>query len=148
VLQEEAYGVSGVQQQARQMPTEQGQRHIEGLDLGLRSQVDLASVQQLRQDQAGPDLLVDHSQFGTPQQAQPQVLFEFAKGQFNGTITNDKFCLSRMGRLHLSWWRLPLRARIAVTKDTGYPSDANEMERCHQEGTHEETCVDHPASHG
>ena len=40
-------------------------------------------MQQLRQDQAGPDLLVDHPQFGTPQQGHLQVLFEFAKGQFN-----------------------------------------------------------------
>jgi hypothetical protein len=30
---------------------------------------------------------------------------------FNGLITNDKFCLSRSGRLVLNWWRLPLRLR-------------------------------------
>ena len=65
----------------------------------------------------------------------------------NGTITNDKFCMSRKGRLHLSWWRMPLRARVAVMTDREYPSDANEMECCHQEGTHEETSVEHPASH-
>ena len=77
----------------------------------------------------------------------PQVVFQQAECQFNGTITNDKFCMSRMGRLHLTWWRLPLRARIPVTTQTGYPTDVNEMECCHQEGTHEETEVQHPASH-
>src|SRR3954451_4628424 len=29
----------------------------------------------------------------------------------DGLITNDKFCLSRLGRLTLSWWRYPLRRR-------------------------------------
>ncbi len=54
MLHEEAHRVRGVQQQPRQMPTEQRQGHIEGLDLGLCGQFDLVSVQQLRQDQAGP----------------------------------------------------------------------------------------------
>ena len=40
-------------------------------------------MQQLSQEQAGPHLLVEHAQFGTPQQAQTQVLFEFAKRQFD-----------------------------------------------------------------
>ena len=31
--------------------------------------------------------------------------------RFNGLITNDKFCLTRRGRLALSWWRRPLRLR-------------------------------------
>jgi len=30
---------------------------------------------------------------------------------FNGLITNDKFCLSRQGELQLTWWRRPLRLR-------------------------------------
>src|SRR5260370_3114719 len=65
---------------------------------------------------------------------------------FNGTITNDKFCMSRMGRLQLTWWRLPLRARLPVSNQTGYPTDVNAMECCHQEGTHEETQVQHQPS--
>jgi hypothetical protein len=72
-------------------------------------------------------------------------IFAIFKILFNGTITNDKFCLSRMGRLHLSWWRLPRCARSPTPK-RAYPTDANEMQCCHQEGTHEETAVDHPAS--
>ena len=31
--------------------------------------------------------------------------------EFNGLITNDKFCLSRTGRLTLTWWRRALRLR-------------------------------------
>jgi len=77
----------------------------------------------------------------------PATALAILEGRFNGTITNDKFCLSRMGRLQLTWWRLPLRARLPVTNQTGYPTDVNEMECCHQEGTHEETEVQHPASH-
>ena len=30
---------------------------------------------------------------------------------FNGMITNDKFCMTRQGRLRLSWWRRPIRLR-------------------------------------
>jgi hypothetical protein len=29
----------------------------------------------------------------------------------DGLITNDKFCFSRWGELHLNWWRRPLRLR-------------------------------------
>jgi hypothetical protein len=49
-----------------------------------------------------------------------------------------KFCMSRTGRLRLSWWRLPLSARQAVE----YPSEGTNTERCPQEDTHEETAVD------
>jgi hypothetical protein len=37
--------------------------------------------------------------------------FLVRKEGFNGMITNDKFCLTRWGQLHLSWWRRPLRLR-------------------------------------
>jgi hypothetical protein len=33
------------------------------------------------------------------------------KSNFNGMITNDKFCCIRWGTLPLSWWRRPLRLR-------------------------------------
>jgi hypothetical protein len=73
-------------------------------------------------------------------------IFGVFKVFFNGTITNDKFCMSRIGRLHLSWWRLPRRARLPVPQQTVYPSETNELERCSQEDTHEKTEVHHPAS--
>jgi hypothetical protein len=38
--------------------------------------------------------------------------------KFNGLITNDKFCLSRTGRLALSWWRYPLRRRDPAPEGT------------------------------
>jgi hypothetical protein len=33
------------------------------------------------------------------------------KSNFNGMITNDKFCCTRWSQLQLSWWRRPLRLR-------------------------------------
>ena len=38
-------------------------------------------------------------------------LLEAIEESLNGLITNDKFCLTRRGRLALSWWRRPLRLR-------------------------------------
>jgi hypothetical protein len=38
-------------------------------------------------------------------------LLGISKDKLNGTITNDKFCLTRWGKLQLSWWRRPLRLR-------------------------------------
>ena len=49
--------------------------------------------------------------FGRLELIQKQVLFAKAEEMFNGMITNDKFCLTRWGQLHLSWWRRPLRLR-------------------------------------
>ncbi len=74
-------------------------------------------------------------------------IFGVFKLFLNGTITNDKFCMSRAGRLRLSWWRLPLRAREAVIQAVEYPSEGTNTERCPQEDTHEETAVDRSASH-
>ena len=73
---------------------------------------------------------------------QGQFAFGVAKTQFNGTITNDKFCLSRTGRLRLSWWRLPLSARETVTQAVEYPSEGTNVERCLREETHEETAME------
>src|SRR5437764_13161489 len=78
---------------------------------------------------------------------QIQQLFDAFEEHFNGTITNDKFCLSRTGRLRLSWWRLPLRAREKVTQVVEYPSEGNNLERCLQEDTHEETAMEHSTLH-
>jgi hypothetical protein len=41
----------------------------------------------------------------------------------NGLITNDKFCMSRMGRLKLSWSRYPLRLRGQAMGQPVYPPD-------------------------
>jgi hypothetical protein len=66
----------------------------------------------------------------------------------NGTITNDKFCMSRRGQLHLSWWRLPWQARLPVSQQKVYPSETTELECGSREDTHEKTSVDHPATPG
>ena len=51
-----------------------------------------------------------------------QNALEPLENQLNGTITNDKFCMSRTGRLTLTWWRRPLRSRSAKADEGVYPS--------------------------
>jgi hypothetical protein len=41
---------------------------------------------------------------------------EVREHRLNGLITNDKFCLSRTGRLALTWWRRALRLRDPAPK--------------------------------
>jgi hypothetical protein len=60
------------------------------------------------------------------------------EGALNGLITNDKFCLSRTGRLTLTWSRRPLRLQDHPTGNTAYPSDGS----THRGGTNE-TPVEH-----
>src|SRR5436190_23890789 len=64
----------------------------------------------------------------------------------NGTITNDKFCLSRHVRLHLSHWRLAQRSQQAMTARLSYPCDRDESRLRHRGGSHEETSMDMPPS--
>ena len=45
---------------------------------------------------------------------QAPILFGVTKVKLNGMITNDKFCCTRWGQLHLSWWRRPLRLRCGA----------------------------------
>jgi hypothetical protein len=71
----------------------------------------------------------------------PTHPFEGPEPHLNGTITNDKFCMTRTGWLHLTWWRRPLRSRPAGADVSGYPSD----ETSRRGGTHE-TSVDNPPS--
>jgi hypothetical protein len=41
----------------------------------------------------------------------------------NGLITNDKFCMSRTARLHLSHWRLPRSARQSSSEEVQSPAE-------------------------
>jgi hypothetical protein len=68
-----------------------------------------------------------------------QEMLQRAKVVFNGTITHDKFCMTRTGRLHLTWWRRPLRSRPAGADASGYPCDATSR----RGGIHE-TSMEHP----
>src|SRR6266567_1070106 len=55
-------------------------------------------------------------------------IFDVMQAVFNGTITNDKFCMSRMKQMQ---WK-PARAK---GKDAiKYPSEGNETERFPQAG--------------
>jgi hypothetical protein len=59
----------------------------------------------------------------------------------NGTITNDKFCMSRMRQFQF------LPARKVVTQEVHYPSESNAGERSFQEETDETTAVERSALH-
>jgi len=47
----------------------------------------------------------------TEQMTTAQDALEPAEEEFNGMITNDKFCCTRWDVLPLSWWRRPKRLR-------------------------------------
>ena len=64
---------------------------------------------------------------------------------FNGLITNDKFCLSRTARLHLSWWRLPRSARQRSSEEVQSPVEDHVQEYLPQQETYEKTTMDSPA---
>jgi hypothetical protein len=46
---------------------------------------------------------------------QPSVAAEPSEGPLNGLITNDKFCLTRTGRLRLSWPRARVGLRVPAS---------------------------------
>lgn len=51
-------------------------------------------------------------------------------------ITNDKFCMSRNGKLELSWWRRPLRLRESSANQVLY---THGEKKAHQGGNTYET---------
>jgi len=69
-----------------------------------------------------------------------QMLADLMVGDFNGLITNDKFCLSRPGRLMLSWSRRPRRPRQSDAQADYPPNDI-----AHCGGPHETTLARAPA---
>jgi hypothetical protein len=52
-------------------------------------------------------------------------LFQQAIATLNGLITNDKFCMIRSARLHLTWSRRPLRLQPPAAGESAYPLDEN-----------------------
>jgi hypothetical protein len=62
------------------------------------------------------------------------------KDYLDGLITNDKFCLSRPGRLALSWWRYPLRRRDRDRSRAGTVPDPDGD----RGGAHEAPVADSP----
>jgi hypothetical protein len=76
----------------------------------------LGETQQHEGDQRHGDLEAHGVLAGADEVADVERLLDPAEEQLNGLITNDKFCLSRPGRLSLSWWRYPLRLRDPAPK--------------------------------
>ena len=64
----------------------------------------------------------------------------------NGVIAKDKFCLSHLVRLHLSWSRQPVRSTLSQEMRLGHPDEQNHWSD--QEGDHaaETTRMEHPPS--
>ena len=55
--------------------------------------------------------------------------FKPAKKEFNGIVTNDKFCWSRNANLKLTHWRMSLKMRVSLSTQTSYPSN-RDVELC------------------
>jgi len=83
----------------------EGERAFDGVLGGL------GETQQHEGDQRHGDLDAYGVLADADEVADVERLLDPAEEQLNGLITNDKFCLSRTGRLALSWWRYPLRLR-------------------------------------
>lgn len=62
-----------------------------------------------------------------------QGLAQPTEDDFNGLITNDKFCLTRTGQLRLSHWRRPLRLRATTCVQKVY----SDSEKSESGGNHE-----------
>ena len=75
---------------------------------------------------------------------QPHIFGVF-KIFLNGTITNDKFCMSRTAQLQLSWWRLPRSARQSSSEGVQSLVEENFREYLPQQETYEETTMESSA---
>jgi hypothetical protein len=97
---------------------------------GLHTKADQPHIEQTpRQGQARQALeMPQMGGFGIDAMA-----FQVAKHFFNGLITNDKFCMSRVVQLKLTWSRRPLRCREQDPGDQVYSGD----EQVHHGGAYE-----------
>ena len=66
-------------------------------------------------------------------------IFDVMQAIFNGTITNDKFCMSRIGQLQ------PLSAHKLVAQEVNFPSEVSEVKCSPREKTDETTAVERSA---
>ena len=71
-----------------------------------------------------------------------QVFADLMQSDFNGLITNDKFCMSRSARLTLTWSRRPRRLGQAAEGGAVYPPNENS----HCGGPHETPVASAPAT--
>lgn len=75
-------------------------------------------------------------------QSQPPL--HDGEGVFNGLITNDKFCMTRIRQLVLTWWRRPLRLRRPVSEEAIYLQG----EFTHRGGAYEAAMASAPTADG
>jgi hypothetical protein len=73
-----------------------------------------------------------------------QFGFAIPDRDFNGLITNDKFCMTRTGQLQLSHWRRPLRLRASTSVQKVY----SDSEKSEYGGNHETPVEDFSRSTG
>src|SRR5258708_19649964 len=67
----------------RQQLDQDGQRDLEGVDLGLGSDLQVQGMQQLSQDERSQELLEHQHRGRSPPQVQPQLAFEQFEGEFD-----------------------------------------------------------------
>src|SRR5260370_37464012 len=65
---------------------------------------------------------LDAVRIGQPILGPAQLVLGVLEAIFNGLVTNDKFCLSRPARLHLSHWHRPLCQRLSDAVPRVYPA--------------------------
>jgi hypothetical protein len=74
-------------------------------------------------------------EFGEVEQA-----LQIPEGFFNGLITNDKFCIVRIGQLRLNHWRRPIRLRTPATKKgVSSTPESSECGGCHETSLEDST---------
>ena len=86
------------------------------MELEAGEQLSFVSRETAEQDAAHGEIEQHLAGFDEPLiiLGQPSVGGQPTDGPLNGLITNDKFCLTRMGQLQLSWPRARHRLRRAV----------------------------------
>ena len=94
--------------QGRLWESHPGRRHLEPAGLQVLKE---GQAPQAKGDTGQMDKAQDGQRGRTLVVPQAEMLFQIPYRQLNGMITNDKFCCTRWGELHLSWWRRPLRLR-------------------------------------
>src|SRR5437764_908464 len=116
--------------------------------LGIKDTHLLRDIGHPQEIQHGQQKTVEHSQnTGSVALADLTVIFTQRhiaapmQAVFNGIITNDKFCLSRIRRLP------KLSARKGFPQEIKYPSEAIEQVCCPKVEIDEETTVEHSTLH-
>jgi hypothetical protein len=125
---------------------QQRQGDVKGVAAGLGGDLEAEGLPEVGQQEHDGDLLQDERELTAPPVVQAEQVFEGQESQFNGLITNDKFCMSRTARLQLSHWRLPRSARQTSRAGVESPVTGNTEEYLPQQEAYEETTMERSAS--